>query len=97
MYIAKHYIETQKWIPAISRLKVIFKDYDKTIFIEEALFRLVEIHYYLGLEEEAQKYAKILGFNYNSSEWYEQRIRFLIKNMNSKLKKRKRKKEKFLK
>ena len=80
MYIAKHYIKTQKWIPAISRLKVILKDYDKTIFVEEALLRLVEIHYYLGLEEEAQKYAKILGFNYNSSEWFEQSYKILNKN-----------------
>tara|TARA_B100000902_G_C27290049_1_gene906600 strand:+ start:875 stop:1705 length:831 start_codon:yes stop_codon:yes gene_type:complete len=70
MYVAKHYIETQKWIPAISRLKIILKDYEKTIFVEEALLRLVEIHYYLGLEEEAKKYTKILGYNYNSSEWY---------------------------
>ena len=70
MYIAKHYIETQKWIPSISRLKNIIQSYDKTIFVEEALLRLVEIHYYLGLESEAQKYANILGYNYNSSEWY---------------------------
>ena len=70
MYVAKHYIQTQKWIPAISRLKNIIQNYDKTIFVEEALLRLVEIHYYLGLESEAQKYANILGYNYNSSEWY---------------------------
>jgi outer membrane protein assembly factor BamD len=70
MFVAKHYIETQKWIPAISRLKKIIQDYEKTIFVEEALFRLVEIHYYLGLEDEAQQYANLLGYNYNSSEWY---------------------------
>lgn len=70
MFVAKHYIETQKWIPAISRLKKIIQEYEKTIFIEEALFRLVEIHYYLGLEDEAQQYANLLGYNYNSSEWY---------------------------
>ena len=70
MFVAKHYIETQKWIPAISRLKKIIQEYEKTIFIEEALFRLVEIHYYLGLEDEAQQYASLLGYNYNSSEWY---------------------------
>ena len=82
MYVAKHYIKTQKWIPAISRLKIILKNYDKTIFIEEALFRLVEIHYYLGLETEAKKYAKILGYNYNSSEWYESAYRIFNKNYN---------------
>ena len=51
--------------------------YDKTIFIEEALHRLVEIHYYLGLENEAKKYVKILGYNYNSSEWFEQSYKIL--------------------
>ena len=68
IFVAKFYISTQKWIPAINRLKIVVRDYDKTIFIEEALHRLVEIHYHLGLENEAKKYAQILGYNYNSSE-----------------------------
>ena len=80
MYVAKYYIETQKWIPAINRLKVILKDYQKTVFIEEALHRLVEIHYYLGLEEEAKKYAQILGYNYNSSKWFEQSYKVFNKD-----------------
>ena len=80
LYIAKYYISVKKWIPAINRLKTIAKDYDKTIFIEEALHRLVEIHYYLGLEEQAKKYAKILGYNYNTSEWYKQSYKILHKD-----------------
>ncbi len=80
LFIAKHYITTQKWIPAINRLKIIVKDYQKTIFIEEALHRLVEIHYHLGLTEEAEEYAKILGYNYNSSEWFEQSYKILNKD-----------------
>ncbi len=80
LFVAKYYISTQKWIPAINRLKIIVNDYQKTIFIEEALHRLVEIHYYLGLEEEAKKYAKILGYNYNSSEWFEQSYKVLNKD-----------------
>lgn len=80
LYVAKFYIKTQKWIPAINRLKVIVKDYQNTIFIEEALHRLVEIYYYLGLEEEAQNYANILGYNYNSGEWFEQSYKILNKN-----------------
>ena len=72
LYVAKFYISTQKWIPAINRLKVILNDYQETVFIEEALHRLVEIHHYLGLKNEAKKYAKILGYNYNSSKWFEQ-------------------------
>ena len=80
LYIAKFYISVQKWVPAIKRLKNIVNLYDKTIYIEEALHRLVEIHHYLGLEEEAKKYAKILGYNYNSSEWYEKSYKVLNKD-----------------
>ncbi len=80
LYVAKYYISTQKWVPAMNRLKVIVKDYEKTIFIEEALHRLVEINYHIGLEQEAKKYAKILGYNYNSSEWFEQSYKVLNKD-----------------
>jgi len=70
MYIARHYIQKEKWIPAINRLKFIVKNFDDTIFIEEALHRLVEIYYKIGLEEESRKYAVLLGYNYPESEWY---------------------------
>ena len=80
LFIAKYYISVQKWIPAVNRLKNIVKNYDRTIFIEEALHRLIEIHYYLGLEEEAKYYAKILGYNYNSSEWFQQSYKILNKD-----------------
>ena len=79
MYIAKFYIQTQKWIPAINRLKVIVNDYSETVFIEEALHRLVEVYYKVGLTEEAKVAATILGYNYNSSEWYEQSYKVLNK------------------
>ena len=64
----------------MNRLKVILKEYDQTIFVEEALHRLVEIYYHLGLAEEAKKYASILGYNYNSSEWFEQSYKIFNKN-----------------
>ena len=80
IYVAKYYIKTQKWIPAINRLKVVVNDYEETIFIEEALHRLVEIYYNLGLIGEAEKTAKILGYNYNSSRWYENSYSLLNKN-----------------
>ena len=80
LFVAKFYISSQKWIPAINRLKVIVQKYDQTIYIEEALHRLVEIHHYLGLQEEADKYAKILGYNYNSSQWFEQSYKLLNKD-----------------
>ena len=71
MYLGRYYFDKKKWIPAIKRLKKIVEEYDDTIFIEEALHRLVEINYHIGLQDEAKKYASILGYNYNSSEWFE--------------------------
>tara|TARA_B100002051_G_C16370736_1_gene455669 strand:- start:11 stop:598 length:588 start_codon:yes stop_codon:yes gene_type:complete len=78
--IARYYIKNEKWIPAINRLKVIVEKYNKTIFIEEALFRLVEIYYRIGLDGEAKAAASMLGYNYNSSEWYERSYKILNKN-----------------
>ena len=80
MYIARHYIQKQKWIPAINRLKFIVKEYDNTIFIEEALHRLVEIYYKIGLEDESKKYAVLLGYNYPESKWYRNTYKVYDKN-----------------
>ena len=80
MYIAKYYISVQKWIPAINRLKIIVNDFSETIFIEEALHRLVEVNYRVGLIDEAKAAAVILGYNYNSSEWYSQSYKILNKS-----------------
>ena len=82
LYIAKYYTKIKKQIPAINRLKIIVAEYDQTIFIEEALHRLVEIYYHIGLENEAKKYAKILGYNYNSSEWFEQSYKIFNQDYN---------------
>ena len=70
MYLGRHYLKKKKWIAAINRFKNIIDFYDETIFIEEAIHRLVEIYYKLGLTQESQKYANLLGYNYLSSEWY---------------------------
>tara|TARA_A100000164_G_C21886825_1_gene763232 strand:- start:190 stop:1017 length:828 start_codon:yes stop_codon:yes gene_type:complete len=78
--IARFYIQNEKWIPAINRLKNVVEKYDKTIFVEEALFRLVEIYYRIGLIDEAKAAASLLGYNYNSSEWYEKSYTVLNKN-----------------
>ena len=78
--IARYYIKNQKWIAAINRLKVVVEDYDDTVFVEEALFRLVEIYYKLGLENEAKAAAVLLGYNYNSSEWYKRSFKILNTN-----------------
>ncbi len=79
LLIARYYIKNEKWIPAINRLKIIVEKYDKTIFVEEALHRLVEIYYKIGLDDEAKAAAILLGYNYNSSEWYEMSYKVLNK------------------
>ena len=71
MYIGRYYFEKKKWIPAINRFRTVIDDFETTIYTEEALHRLVEIHYILGLKNEAEKYANLLGYNYQSSMWYE--------------------------
>ena len=70
MYLGNYYIQKAKWIAAINRFKTVINDYDTTIYVEEALHRLVELHYKIGLEDEAKKYANLLGYNYLSSDWY---------------------------
>ena len=90
MSIARYYMTTEKWIPALNRLKTVVEKYDKTIFVEEALHRLVEVYYKIGLVDEAKKAAVILGYNYQSGEWYERSYKIF----NKKYKTRKTKKEK---
>ena len=84
LYLANYYLDREKWIPAINRYKKIVDQYDTTIFIEEALYRLVEINYKLGLVDEAKKYSVLLGYNYQSSEWYEESYKILNKNYSKK-------------
>ena len=96
MYIGKHYVKKQKWIPAINRFKTIVNNYETTVYVEEALFRLVEIYYLLGLTDESQKYAKLLGYNYLSSRWYKESYRIFNKNYKSPREKIKKKKRNFI-
>ena len=89
IYIARHYMKKEKWVAALNRLKFVIKNYQETIYTEEALHRIVEVYYIIGLEDEAKKYANILGYNYNSSEWYEQSFKILNKDYEIKNKKNK--------
>ena len=84
MYLARYYVDREKWIPAIKRFKKVVRDYDTTIYIEEALHRLVELHYKLGLSNEAENYAKLLGYNYQSSKWYEASYKIINKDYKKK-------------
>ena len=89
MYLGRYYFDRKKWIPAINRFREIIDNYDTTIYAEEALHRLVEVHYTIGLIDEAEKYAQLLGYNYQSSKWYENSYSLFDKTY------KKRKKERF--
>ena len=94
MYLARYYIEKEKWIPAINRYKNILDKYETTIYVEEALHRLVEIHYKIGLIDESKKYAALLGYNYQSSEWYKESYKVFNKDYEKIIKKRKKQRNK---
>ena len=91
MYLGKYYIKKEKWVAAINRFKTIVEDYGTTVYVEEALHRLVEVYYKIGLVEESKKYAALLGYNYLSSEWYAQSYRVFNKNYSLSTKKIKKK------
>ena len=80
IYIGKYYMSKKKWIPAINRFKNVVNNYEKTEYVEEAIHRLVEVNYIIGLENEAKKYAALLGYNYQSSEWYKESYRVFNKD-----------------
>ena len=80
MYIGRHYQKSQKWIAAINRFKNVLENYDTSVYIEEAIYRLAEIHYIIGLEDEAKRYASLLGYNYGTSDWYKASYKIFNKN-----------------
>jgi outer membrane protein assembly factor BamD len=84
MFIGRYYFDKKKWIPAINRFRIVVDNYETTIYVEEAIHRLVEIYYIIGIETEAKKYANLLGYNYQSSQWYEKS--FVVFNKNYKIK-----------
>jgi len=94
MYLGRYYLQKNKWIPAINRFRTIIDEYDTTIYTEEALHRLVEVYYIIGLKNEAEKYAKLLSYNYQSSKWYEQSYSVFNKKYKKKRNKVKKNKEK---
>lgn len=70
MYLARYYMKKSKWVAAIKRLNIILDKYEQTVYVPEALHRLVEIYYKLGNLNQASKYGAILGYNFNDDEWY---------------------------
>ena len=96
IYLGRYYIKREKWIAAINRFRKVVDEYETTIYVEEALHRLVEIHYKIGLTQESKKYAKVLGYNYQSSEWYKQSYKVFNKDYEVKKKEVKKKRKKGL-
>ena len=94
MYIGRYYFDKKKWIPAINRFQTVISIYDTTLYAEEALHRLVEVYYVLGLKDEAKKYANLLGYNYQSSIWYEKTYSIFDKKYEENIKKRNKEKTK---
>ena len=88
MYIGRYYFDKKKWIPAINRFRTVIDNYETTIYAQEALHRLVEVHYIIGLKDEAKKYAKLLGYNYQSSKWYEKSYSVFDKEYKKNIKKK---------
>ena len=88
MYLGRYYFDRKKWISAINRFREIIDNYDTTIYTQEALHRLVEVHYTIGLIDEAEKYAQLLGYNYQSSQWYENSYSLFDKTYEKKKKNR---------
>ena len=97
IYIGRYYMDREKWISAINRFKFVIREYDTTVYVEEALHRLVEIHYKIGLNEEAEKYANLLGYNYQSGDWYKKSYKIFNKNYKEPILKVKKEKKSFMK
>ena len=96
VYIGRHYIKKKKWIPALNRFKNVLKEYETTIHVEEAIHRLVEIYYKLGMENESLKYASLLGYNYNSGKWYKETYKIFNRKFEIKVPENKKEKSKIL-
>ena len=96
IYLGRYYIKKEKWIAAINRFKQVVEFYDSTVYVEEALHRLVELHYRIGLLEESKKYANLLGYNYQSSKWYKASYSIFNKNYENPTKKINKKKGNFI-
>ena len=96
VYIGRHYVKKKKWIPALNRFKNVLNEYETTVHVEEAIHRLVEIYYKLGMENESLKYASLLGYNYNSGEWYKETYKIFNRKYKTSIPERKKEKSKIL-
>src|SRR5690606_3091575 len=70
MTIGRFYQRQGRYAAAVNRFKVVVDEYQRTAQVPEALYRLAESYLVLGVNEEAQRAAAILGHNYPASDWY---------------------------
>jgi outer membrane protein assembly factor BamD len=70
MQIGRYYLERREYLAAIKRFRYVVEQYPNTRHVEEALARLTESYYAMGLTSEAQTAAAVLGHNYPDSQWY---------------------------
>ncbi|MQB42594.1 outer membrane protein assembly factor BamD [Rhizobium sp. ICMP 5592] len=77
MQIGRYYLERKDYLAAISRFRIVVEQYPTTNQIEEALARLVEAYYAMGIVQEAQTAAAVLGHNYPDSRWYADSFKLL--------------------
>lgn len=79
MAIGRFYQKNRKYTAALNRYKIVVSNFEETKFIPEALYRISEIYYSIGMIEDAKKTAVILGYNYPKSKWYQFSYKNLIK------------------
>jgi outer membrane protein assembly factor BamD len=77
MQIGRYYLERREYIAAVKRFRVVVESYSNTRHVEEALARLTETYYAMGLTSEAQAAAAVLGHNYPDSQWYNDSYKLL--------------------
>jgi outer membrane protein assembly factor BamD len=77
MEVGRYYLKRRHYAAAINRFRVVVQDFQTTTQTAEALHRLVESYVALGLNDEAQTAAAILGYNYQSSPFYDDSFRLL--------------------
>jgi outer membrane protein assembly factor BamD len=77
MQVGRYYLERKEYLAAIQRFRVVVEQYSNTNQVEEALARLTETYYRMGIVEEAQTAAAVLGRNYPDSQWYDDSYKLL--------------------
>ena len=80
MNIGFFYLKKEKYLASINRYNIVINEYSQTKFTPEALYRLLEIYYSLGMNSEAEKTFFILKYNYSNSEWYKYSLNLFNKD-----------------